>query len=236
MVDILGKALLDYTLGNYTEDIITYSSLDETDSIPIPYLFRTYKEMPVLEQQALKLCKGTILDIGCGAGSHSNYLQENGFSVMALDYSKGAIETCKFRGIKEVALTEINAYSEKKFDTLLLLMNGIGLAGKLNELSSFFSKLKSLLNPGGQIILDSSDIIYMFEEDEDGGYWFPDNSEYYGEVEFTMEYKGEKGNSFPWLYIDYNTLQRAALSNGLECVLITEGEHYDYLAKITVIK
>jgi len=229
--DIFGKAILDYQLGNYTEDILTLSSLDEEDSIPIPYLFRTFNQMPLLEQKALELCKGEILDVGCGAGSHSLYLQKKGLQVTALDHSKGAIETCRLRGITDVIQTDFYNYNSKKFDTLLLLMNGIGIVGKLNKLDAFFKQAKSLLKPNGQILLDSSDIIYMFE-DEEGEFWIPDNGTYYGEVTFTMEYKKEKTPSFDWLYIDYNTLQRAAISNNLTCELVREGNHYDYLVKI----
>lgn len=233
--DILGKALLDYQSGNYSEDIKTYSSLDEEDIIPIPYLFRDFKKMPYLEQKALKLCKGNILDIGCGAGSHSLYLQKKGLTVTALDQSPGAIETCKLRGIEHTVLQGIQDYELQKYDTLLMLMNGIGIVGKLKNIDQFFTHLKSLLKPNGQILLDSSDIIYMYDEDEDGGYWIPDDQNYYGEVTFEMEYQGEKSEPLDWLYLDYNTLQRAANANNLTCELVSKGKHYDYLAKLTVI-
>lgn len=232
--DIFGNAILDYQLGSYTEDIKTYSSLDEEDSIPVPYLFRTFKDMPPVEQQALKLCKGSVLDVGCGAGSHSLYLHEKGFDVTGLDHSPGAVETCKLRGIKKVVQTDLYDFKGQTFDTLLLLMNGIGIVGELKKLDKFFTHMKNLLKPGGQLLLDSSDIIYMFDEDEDGGYWIPDTETYYGEVTFTMEYKKKKTDEFPWLYIDYNTLQRAAQSSNFSCELVSEGEHYDYLARLTV--
>jgi len=231
--DILGAAVLDFQNGNYTTDIKTYSSLEEEDIIPIPYLFRSYAEMPPLEKKALQLVKGTILDIGCGAGSHSLYLQETGKNVTALDSSKGAIEVCIARGITKTVCIDLYDFKDQKFDTLILLMNGIGLAGKLNHINKFLSQLKSFLNPGGQILLDSSDILYMFDPDEDGGYWIPD-VEYYGEVSFEMEYQSKKSESFNWLYLDYNTLQRAAVANNLECELVKEGEHFDYLAKLTL--
>tara|TARA_R110002051_G_scaffold64139_1_gene116750 strand:- start:30662 stop:31420 length:759 start_codon:yes stop_codon:yes gene_type:complete len=234
--DILGHALLDYQQGNYTEDITTYSSLEEEDTIPLPYMFRSFKEMPKLEQKALKICKGKILDVGCGAGSHSLYLQENGFSVTSLDTSAGAIEVCKLRGIENTINESILSYEDKIFDTLLILMNGVGLAGTLNGLEKFFAKLKKLLKKDGQILLDSSDIIYMFENDEDGGYWIPEDVNYYGEVSFTMSYKNNKSKPFPWLYVDYNTLQRAANYSNLNCELVMEGGHYDYLARLTLAK
>ena len=132
--DILGKALLDYQSGNYSEDIKTYSSLDEEDIIPIPYLFRDFKKMPPLEQKALKLCYGNILDIGCGAGSHSLYLQKKGLAVTALDQSPGAVETCKLRGIGHTVLQDIQEFNLQKYDTLLMLMNGIGIVGKLKNI------------------------------------------------------------------------------------------------------
>ena len=234
MTDVLGNALLDYQNGHYTEDIVTFSSLNEKDVIPLPYLFRAFRTMPPLEQKAMEMCKGKILDIGSGAGSHSLYLQKKGCTITALDNSKGAVQTCKLRGVENVIHTDIYNFKEQKFNTLLLLMNGIGLAGKLKNLNRFFSHLKSLLKTNGQILLDSSDIIYMFEEDMDGGYWIPDTNAYYGEVEFTMQYKGEKSSPFYWLYVDYNTLQRAANANNLTCELLFEGEHYDYLARLTV--
>ncbi|HCO84836.1 MAG TPA: SAM-dependent methyltransferase [Arenibacter sp.] len=232
---MLGKAVLDYQTGNYSEDIKTYSSLDEEDMIPIQYLFRDFKKMPALEQKALKLCKGNILDIGCGAGSHSLYLQKKGFDVTALDQSPGAIETCKLRGIEHTVLQGIQDFKLQKYDTLLMLMNGIGIVGKLKNIDQFLSHLKSLIKPKGQILLDSSDIIYMYDEDEDGGYWIPDDQNYYGEVTFEMEYRGERSEPLDWLYLDYNTLQRAANANNLTCELVSKGKHYDYLAKLTLM-
>ena len=234
--DILGNALLDYQLGKYSEDITTYSSLDEEDQLPLPYMFRTFKDMPKLEQKALKICQGEILDVGCGAGSHSLYLQNKGLSVTSLDSSSGAIEVSKLRGLKNPINENLLNFEGKTYDTILILMNGVGLAGTLNGLEKFFAKLKSLLKTDGQILLDSSDIIYMFENDEDGGYWIPEDVTYYGEISFSMEYKNKKSESFPWLYVDYNTLQRAANYSNLDCELVMEGEHYDYLARLTHTK
>ncbi len=236
MEDVFGRALLDYQNGNYSEDIHTYSSLDEKDVLALPYLFRNFETMPLLERKALSLCQGQVLDIGCGAGSHSLYLQQKGLDATALDASAGAIETCKLRGIKKTILTDIAAFGDKEFDTLLLLMNGIGIAGNLKLLNHFLRHLKSLLKVGGQILLDSSDIIYMFfEEDDpykDQRNWKIDPDNYYGEVTFTMEYKGKKSDSFYWLYLDFDTLQRAADDNNLTCELVFKGIHYNYLARL----
>lgn len=233
-MDILGAALLDYYNGNYSEDIITESTISEEDELPSPYLFRSYNEMPAIEQKALTLCKGKVLDIGCGSGSHSLYLQnKKKLVVEAIDISKGASEVAKLRGVTNSFHRNLFEVKET-YDTLLLLMNGIGICGKIERINLFLQHLKSLLNTNGQILLDSTDISYMFEQDEEGGFWVnPD--EYYGEVEFTMSYKGEKSEAFDWLYLDFNTLQNACHANGLECELIQEGEHFDFLARLTVI-
>ena len=188
--------------------------------------------MPVLEQKALALCKGHVLDIGAGAGSHSLHLQQNGLEVTALDRSLGAVQTCRLRGVEQVIHSDIANLKNQKFDTLLMLMNGVGIVGQLQNLGNFFVHLKSLLNRGGQILLDSSDIIYMFDEDEDGGIWVPNTESYYGEVEFTMRYRNLKSEPFFWLYVDYRTLQHAANLSGFGCELVSSGEHFDYLARI----
>src|SRR5690606_5526262 len=188
--------------------------------------------MPEVEQRALEMAQGKVLDLGCGAGNHSLYLQENGMEVCGLDSSQGCIAVCRERGLLSTVISPILEYGEETYDTLLLPMNGIGLAGTLEDLGPFLKHLVSLLRPKGQILLDSSDIIYMYDRDPDGGYWIPGDSAYYGEVTFTMEYKNERSDPFPWLYVDYNTLQNAAVDNGLAGEVILEGEQNEYLARL----
>ena len=233
MKDLFGKAILDYQTHNAPEDLITETNISEADEMSVAYLFRNYKGMPPLEKRALQLAKGRILDVGCGAGSHSLYLQEKGFEVTAIDISENAIKACALRGVTHAKVKDILEVADEQFDTILLLMNGTGIFGTLAATSKYLQHLKSLLAPGGQILVDSSDIIYMFDEDEDGGKWIPSDG-YYGELTFTVTYKGETEASFPWLYLDYNTLQNTALANGLQCELVAEGSHYDYLAKLTL--
>lgn len=233
MKDLFGKAILDYQTGNNPENLITETSISEADEMSVAYLFRDFKEMPKLEQKALTLSKGKVLDVGCGAGSHSLYLQEKGFDVTAIDLSKNAIKACELRGIKKCFVSAILTFSlSEKFDTILLLMNGTGIFGRLNSITTYLKKLKSLLNEGGQILIDSSDLIYMYDQDEEGAYEVPADK-YYGELTFTVHYKGETEEAFEWLYLDYNTLQNAAHANGLNCELIQEGEHFDYLARLS---
>ena len=232
MKDLFGKALLDFQNGNYSEDIMTSTNISDEDALPIPYLFRDYKDMPKLEQKALKLSKGSILDVGCGSGSHSLYLQKKGFKIKAIDISKGAIEVTKQRGVLKANVLNILDETET-FDTILLLMNGTGIFQELTQVSKYLSHLKSLLNPNGQILIDSSDIKYMYE-DEDGGYWMDMNSSYYGELDYFLSYKGEKEAPMKWLYLDFETLKLACETVGLKCELVLEGAHFDYLAQLSL--
>ncbi len=234
MKDLFGKAILDYQTNNSPENLITETNISEADEMFVEYLFRSFKSMPKLEQKALQLAKGKILDVGCGAGSHALYLQEKGFDVTAIDISQKAIETCKLRGVKKALISDIlNVDKTESFETILLLMNGTGIFGTLNETSKYLQKLKSLLTDNGQVLIDSSDLIYMYDQDEDGAYDVPAGT-YYGELIFTVHYKNETEKPFPWLYLDYNTLQNACHANGLNCELVLEGKHFDYLAKITL--
>jgi len=230
--DILGTALLSYVKNADQQFITTKSSITEDDEVPVSYFFREFDEMPVLEQKALSLSKGDVLDVGCGAGSHSLFLQKKGLNVSAVDISEGAIKVAQKRGVNAFVKDVFTLETAKKYDTVLVLMNGTGICGTLNKLADYLLHLSSLLKPNGQILIDSSDLIYMYE-DEDGEYWVDASKGYYGEVTFAMEFEGKTTAPFNWLYVDYNTLQRCAVFNGMVCELIAEGEHYDYLAKIT---
>ena len=233
MKDLFGKAILDYQTNNNPEDIITETSISEADEMSVAYLFRDYKNMPKLEQKALQLAKGKVLDVGCGAGSHALYLEKKGFDVTAIDISKNAIKACTLRGVKNaINKNVLDLETSEKYDTILLLMNGTGIFGTLNNISKYLKKIKSILTEKGQILIDSSDLIYMYNQDEDGAYEVPANG-YYGELTFSIQYKGETEDIFPWLYLDYNTLQNACYANGLKCELIKEGKHFDYLARLT---
>jgi precorrin-6B methylase 2 len=227
-IDPLGTAVKDYSTAAIDEDIIVKSNIAVDDVIPVSYLFRRIEEMPKLEIEALQLCSGKVLDVGAAAGCHSIVLQEKGFDITALEISELCSSVMKKRGISNVICDDFYRYEGDNFDTLLMLMNGIGIAGTIRGLENLLKKAGSLLNPGGKIIFDSSDIEYLYIY-EDGSKLVNLNSNYYGELIYTMHYKSVQGKSFPWLFIDYKTLAPIVQKNGFEPQLIATGDHYDYL-------
>jgi SAM-dependent methyltransferase len=231
--DIWGEAIKDYMNGNKKAVLVTETCVTEADPMEVSYLFRTFEEMPELEQKALEMCYGNILDVGCGAGSHALYLKSIGKQVFPIDSSKGAIETCHQRGLPEARVENILNLKGTLYDTILLLMNGIGLAGTLENTPAFLSQLKQLLAPEGQILLDSSDIRYLYEADQDGGIWIPQDKKYYGDLTFTISYQGKAQEPFPWVYVDFNALEGICQKLDLECQKVMEGPHYDFLVRIT---
>ena len=231
-IDPMGRAIADFFKDRELAGRLrVFSPMFEEDEIPLPTLFRSYESMPEIERRALDMARGKVLDVGAGAGCHSLVLQECGLDVTAIDISPLSVETMKKRGIRKVLEQDFFTL-EGRFDTILMLMNGIGIVGTLERMPEFFRQLNRLLVPGGQLLCDSSDICYVFETD-DGIIELPAEMGYYGELSFQMQYKDTIGEPFDWLYIDADTLREEAGRCGYAVEVVAEGEHYDYLARIT---
>jgi SAM-dependent methyltransferase len=230
--DPIGYAIQDFAENGFSENISVMADLCDDDVMPIEYLFRNEEMMPVLEKVALSKCRGSILDVGAAAGCHAYILHKRGLDVKAIDTSQGAIEHISSLGIPA---ENINFYSvNQEYDTLLVLMNGIGLAGNLAGLPRFLNQIKKCLKPGGIALCDSTDLSYLYEE-EDGSIWVDLNAKYHGEMQFKMRYKGVESDWFDWLYVDFELLKSYATEAGLNCELIQEGESDNYLAQLTHI-
>ncbi|MGV3509528.1 MAG: class I SAM-dependent methyltransferase [Sphingobacteriaceae bacterium] len=226
-MDVFGSALLDEFNNGAAEVLWLHNSYDEPEEMPMDVFFRNEDEMPEMELEALKICKGKVLDIGAGVGSHSLVLQKRGFDVTSVEISSDACAIMKNRGLKQVVNTNIYSFIGKKYDTLLMLMNGIGLAGTIQNLPKLLLHCKSLLNDGAQIIFDSSDISYLYE-----GLPKPKNN-YFGEICYQYEYKGNKSNWFEWLYVDKATMEDLVKRSGFKMEIICEDENDQYLARLS---
>lgn len=231
--DPMGAAIYDFHRNGSADVLKVYSSDFDDDEIPVSDLFREYEDMPYIERVALDQAAGRVLDVGAGSGCHSLALAKAGKESVAIDISPLSVEVMRERGV-DARL--VNLYDEsfaEKFDTVLMLMNGTGIIGNLENMETFFTRIRQLLNPGGCVLIDSSDLRYLFEE-EDGSFMIDLADDYYGLVDYQMQYKDVLGAPFDWLYVDFDTLAYYAEENGFMAEMVANGEHYDYLARLTL--
>ena len=229
--DPMGQAIVDFAKTKINKDIIVVSEICDDDVIPSEYLFRAFNEMPKIEQLALERCEGKILDVGAGAGIHAMHLLKQGKDVSCIDISELSVNYLKDQKINARQLNFFNLEDEQ-YDTLLFLMNGLGIAGTLSNLEFTLLKAKTHLAKNGKILCDSSDIKYLYEDD-DGGYWIDLNAGYYGDFRYQMLYESHASDWFDWLYVDFETLKITAEKVGFEVELIHE-EDQQYLAMLKV--
>jgi len=229
--DVLGAALDDYFQGAATEKLLLHTSYGDIEEMPVDIFFRQPEDFPELEYIALALCDGHVLDVGAGAGSHALYLQTQGVDVTALESSPKACAVMRGRGVSHVVQRDFFRYGENRYDTLLFMMNGIGVAGTLDGLKELLRHSRSLLREGGQLLVDSSDIAYLYA---DGTVERPTG--YYGEIRYRYDYKGVLGDPFNWLFVDQETLAQLAHAAGWLVQIRYEDEHGQYLARMTPSK
>lgn len=226
--DVYGEALFDFKEHGETLDpLLLHSSYGDIEEMPVEVFFREEEDLPELEFIALSLCDGKVLDVGAGAGVHALYLQQKGFDVHALEISEIACNIMKERGVQQVVHQDFYALQGQKYDTLLFLMNGIGISKTLDGFKELLKHAKSLLNNRGQLIFDSSDISYLYKE-----YRLPRPDYYFGEINFQYEYKGQKGEPFKWLYIDQKTLINIAHEEGWVVQVLYEDDQDQYLVRM----
>lgn len=226
--DPLGTMLLDYFNGQKDAFVEVDSTSVEMWTMKGKTMFRDYSEMAELEQKALQLCRGRVLDVGAGSGCHTLYLQEKGREVDALDISPGCVQVMTKRKIKSVLHQNLFSLRAKEYDTLLMLMNGLGICGTLHGCNLFLQFVKTILAHGGQVFADSTDLRPLYDEEELN----LSEEGYYGETEFIMQYGNIVSDPFNWIYVDFDMLARLVKFNGLRCEQIATSESGQYLARI----
>jgi len=231
--DVFGQALLDYFHGDHRARVHITSSLGDREALPVSYYFRGLRQMPPLERLALDHSRGAVLDIGCGAGSHGLWLSSGGFDYTGLDLSEGAVKVCTLRGLERVLQGDIWEFEEGRYDTILLLMNGLGLAGGAERLPEFVRRLLGLLRDGGQILGESTDLNYLFDLIPGLEGRSTTGPDYYGNLTYEWRYRGRKGVPFPWLFAGEPLLSEAVAGNGARLEILGRNKESGFLARIT---
>lgn len=224
--DILGSAMESYFLRNDDTPVRVFINKNEEPEMFPGIFFRPYKNMLKYEKIALKECQGKVLDLGCGAGCHALYLQGKGYDVTAVEISKKSVKVAQKRGVVNVINQDWRNLSLKNFDTVLVLMNGMGLAESPAELKTMFRKLKSFLSKSGCVLIDSTDVTYAKAD------WPMLDTEYFGKVQFELKYKG-KTQCFPWLFVDFDTAVQTAKSVKLNVEVLERARNGHFLLKLS---
>ncbi|WP_159637485.1 class I SAM-dependent methyltransferase [Sphingobacterium composti Ten et al. 2007 non Yoo et al. 2007] len=226
--DVYGEALAEYfEKEELTVPLLLHSTYGDIEEMPVEVFFRDAEDFPELEFIALSLCDGKVLDVGAGVGAHALYLQEKNFDVVALEISKTACNIMQQRGVQKIVQQNFFALANQEFDTLLFLMNGIGLAGTIDGFRKLLVHSKTLLSEKGQLLFDSSDISYLYDE-----YRIQRPEYYFGEIGYQYEFNGVKGEPFKWLYLDQETLIKVAHEEGWVVQILFEDENDQYLVRM----
>ena len=229
-LDVAGRAWLDFWHNQLSSPLLLHTSYGTTEEMPVDHFFREAPLFPPLEEYALSLCGGRVLDVGAGTGVHALYLQTQGLDVSTLEQSAAGVRIQQKRGVQRTIQTDYRDYTGQGYDTVLLLMNGIGIAGTLTGLRDFLQQARQWLRPTGQLLFDSSDIAYLYEDTPQPA------DHYYGEVRYQYEYGGQRGEWFPWLYVDADTLQSVARETGWQVQIVFQDDHDQYLARLTYVE
>lgn len=231
--NVFGNAFKAYLEGDETAQIEVSINGEKDDPIDVAHFFRSYEDMPFLEQYAMNMCEGKIADLGAAAGCHALHLQQMGLEVCAVEQDKDACEVMRKRGVVDV-INQDAMNLEGKFDTILLMMNGWGMGKDIQGTLALVKHLKTCLKPGGMILGDTSDLIYMFPNEKGRPTPSLQSKNYYGALHFEVKWEHQK-NTFNWIYPDPNLLELIAHEVGLQFTLHAEGEHYDYLVSMQLI-
>lgn len=233
--DPLGRALSAYHFDRYAAARVRVRcSAAPDDWLYARYLFRSPTDLPALEQEALRRTYGRVLDVGAGAGAHALPLVARGLAVTALDASPGACRVLADKGLSDVRCQDLWAPlpATEQWDTVLLLMNGLGLPGTIDGLQRYLRALRPHLTPTGQVLATSADVAYLYEDPEDGSLRLPLTGAYYGEIQYQMVFQEEVGAPFPWLFLNATLLPDYAAEAGFQTEIIAGDENDQYLARL----
>ena len=231
-IDTFGKGLMAYYRGSKAPHSI-HRDDGLVDEVSFDTYFSEYESWPWYEKEALRYVKGKILDVGCGAGRHSLWLQKKGFEVSAIDISPMAVEVARLRGVKDcrvMSALELS-FDPNSFDTVLLFGNNFGIAGNITNTKKMLRILYRITTKNGQIITTCRN---PFATDK------PIHLRYHelnrnrgrpaGQITIRIEYKGELSDWFELLMVSPQEIDGIVKAANWKIKKVFEGENGIYAA------
>jgi cyclopropane fatty-acyl-phospholipid synthase-like methyltransferase len=181
----------------------------------------------------MKYVVGRVLDIGCGAGRHSLYLQQQGFDVLGVDMSPLAIEVCQRRGLKQAQVRSITQVSPKLglFDTILMLGNNFGLMGSFRRARGLLKRFHTMTSQQARLIVESNDIYQTTDPDHLAYQEFNrQRSRLPGQIRMRVRYKKYVMPWFDYLMVSQEEMKAILAGTGWEVKQFIDSEKAAYMA------
>ncbi|MCW3980178.1 MAG: class I SAM-dependent methyltransferase [Candidatus Bathyarchaeota archaeon] len=160
MEDAFGQEMWACYKGEEASEIVERDDgyFDASPNGPKTY-FSKYEDWQLFERKAMEFVRGRVLDVGCGAGRHSLYLQEKGLNVVGIDNSPLAVEVCRLRGLRKAIVMSIEDVNFKpdSFDTIIMMGNNFGLFGSFKKARSLLKRFHKMTSKNGLIIASTRD-------------------------------------------------------------------------------
>jgi SAM-dependent methyltransferase len=228
-----GLALLDFWRGDKSACITIVRDDGFQEEVAMSTFFRGPDLFTGLEQTALERCRGFVLDAGAGSGRHSLALQSKGHSVCSIDVSADAVRVMREAGVLDCRQLDILEFDDSRFDTVLMMGHGVGMAGDIDGLHGLLKHLGTLLKPNSQVLLDSLDPratseplhLAYHEANRKAG-------RYFGQIRLQLRYKGQTGPAYGWLLIDPETMAKHALATGWAVDILWRQDDGNYLGRL----
>jgi 2-polyprenyl-3-methyl-5-hydroxy-6-metoxy-1,4-benzoquinol methylase len=229
----LGRALLAYFEGDREAQLVIHRDDGVDEPMPISHFFRDPSEFTEVENKAIELCSGRVLDAGAGTGLHSVVLQQKGLPVTAIDISPQAVDVMSRRGVSDAHAANIYEFEGGPFGTVLMMGHGIGMVETIDGLDRFLDHTRGLVSEGGQLLLDSRDVrrtddpshLAYHETNRKAG-------RYIGEIRLHLSFREVPGPRCGWLHVDAETLAERGIANGWTSEVVLEEEDCHYLARL----
>ena len=202
----------------------------QMEEVRASFFFRKEEAFEEWESIALDQCGPRVLEIGAGVGAHALVLQARGHDVTALDLIPEAVRIMRERGVEDAREGNLFAVPfAKAYDTIILLMNGSMIAETLSGLDRMLGAAATVLEPGGALILDSTDLRDDMDVEGTGV-----DDRYIGELHYQLSVGEHVGEVFPQLFVDPATLDARARLAGWDMEVIWTGPGGRYLALMSV--